>query len=688
MQQIEESRIDLMLLSCPVVPEEPVEPREGFENVAAVREIGNGQPVAGVGIKKGEHTLSPVRQGFRGGGERQSRKRSETEEELAPCGIQGLYFCPARSTLPDWAGEHLEIIWSEKLTRKGFFSYAFAVWVAGLVFFGTACKRETEPVPEAPSEVPADPAIARTVEDVLKSATHPWLRRPDLKDIARELRDLYSAEPDHLFWFERGEPHSAAAATIDAIASATEHALDPVDYDAERIQEEWKRVRVGPSLEASDRALFDLAVSAGVLREMQAVHQGRVDPQALGWGFDVSPKALDRAALLREARDGTGIAALLDRLEPSFPHYKRNRITLARYRGLAEAGEPELVPLLPKGRRKIEPGESWEGVPPLRTRLRVLGDLTQDSTSAARAVPLYDESLVEAVKRFQARHILDADGVIGNATIEAVNVPLSVRVRQLELAMERGRWLPRLDERPTVFVNVPLFRLWASDPVRGDEPLRMKVVVGKSLGHNTPIFAQEMEYVIFRPYWNPPFGILTKEILPHARRDPSYLEKENFEIVASGDADAAPYPPTPENLEEVSSGRLYLRQKPGPQNSLGLAKFIFPNRENVYMHGTPAPHLFARTRRDFSHGCIRLEDPAGLAEWVLRDVSGWTRPRIDAAMQAERPTQVNLKEPLRVVIFYDTVHVNSENVVHFVSDIYGHDRVLDEVLRRGQTALE
>ena len=249
--------------------------------------------------------------------------------------------------------------------------------------------------------------------------------------------------------------------------------------------------------------------------------------------------------------------------------------------------------------------------------------------------------------------------------------------------MERGRWLPPLGDRPTVFVNVPIFRLWASDPARGEEVLRMNVVVGKSLSHNTPLFVEDMEYVVFRPYWNPPYGIVTEEILPKAQRDPSYLEAGRFEIVASGDDDAKALPATPENLDAVAARRLYVRQKPGPRNSLGLAKFIFPNRENICMHGTPAPYLFARTRRDFSHGCIRVEDPAGLAEWVLRDVPGWTRTRIDEAMQAERPTRVNLREPLGVVIFYDTVHVNSENVVHFVGDIYGHDRTLDEALERG-----
>ncbi len=409
-----------------------------------------------------------------------------------------------------------------------------------------------------------------------------------------------------------------------------------------------------------------------------------MDPRTLGWEYSVTTKALDRPALLRTARAAGGVPALLDGLEPSFPHYVRNRRELARYRNLARAGEPALVPALPRG-RKVQPGGEWAGMPALRARLRVLGDLTAEPAAVEETI--YDAAAVAAVKRFQARHILDADGVIGAATIEALNVPLARRVRQLELAMERGRWLPRLADRPTIFVNVPLFRLWASDPVRGDEPLRMNVVVGKSVSNRTPIFQEEMEYVVFRPYWNPPPSIVKEEIVPHARRDASYLERENLEIVATGANDAPALPATGANLDAVAAGRLFVRQKPGPRNSLGLAKFIFPNRNNVYMHGTPAQALFSRTRRDFSHGCIRLEDPKHLAEWVLRDNPGWTAERIEAAMQGtlqgDRPTQVNLEQPLRVVIFYDTVHVNSEGIVHFVGDIYGHDRALDQALARG-----
>jgi murein L,D-transpeptidase YcbB/YkuD len=416
---------------------------------------------------------------------------------------------------------------------------------------------------------------------------------------------------------------------------------------------------------------------------LRAVYSGRVDPATMQWGYRIERKQVDPHALLREVREGKGLAATLDGLQPPFPHYVRARRALATYRALARAGEPELVPDLPKGQTKLEPGKAWAGAPQLAARLRTFGDLPAAAVPAASSAPTYSGPLVDAVKSFQRRHGLEADGVIGASTIRTLNVPVAQRVRQIELAMERMRWLPGLSNRPNVFVNVPLFRLWATDPVSGDEPLRMNVVVGKSLNHKTPLFVEQMEYVVFRPYWNPPRGITVQELIPHARRDPSYMEREQLEIVASGDDNAPALPPTPENLSAVVAGKLFIRQKPGPKNSLGLAKFIFPNAENVYMHGTPAQQLFSRARRDFSHGCIRLENPARFAEWVLRDQPEWNRERIDAAMQAERPTRVNLEHPITVVLFYDTVHVNSEGVVFFVDDIYGHDRQLDVALKQG-----
>jgi murein L,D-transpeptidase YcbB/YkuD len=502
--------------------------------------------------------------------------------------------------------------------------------------------------------------------------------------VLEDLKALYGAEPDGLFWHTGETPHPALAGALETIAGSDAMGFTPADYDAAALASRRKSFAAStPS--ASDRALFDVALSAAAMRLVQSAHWGRVDPRLVGFDYDVREKRLDLASSLRAVRDEGGLAAAVAAAEPQFPVYRRIVKALAEYRALAGA-EPPAVPALPAGSKKVEPGKPWAGATALAERLRAFGDLPTDAPapgSAPDAAPLYEGALVDAVKRFQARHALEPDGVIGAGTLAVVNVPASARVRQLELALERERWLPEIGKEPMVFVNVPLFRLWAYDPQRPDEPLRMNVVTGKSLGHKTPIFTDEMEYVIFRPYWSPPPSIIRSEIVPKARRDPSYIDRQNMEIVASGSETAPALPATPENLDKVVAGKLFIRQKPGEKNSLGLAKFIFPNSENVYMHGTPAQSLFSRARRDFSHGCIRLEYPARLAQWVLRDDPQWTPERIEAAMNGERPTQVNLKEKLRVILFYDTAYVDSKGVVHFADDYYGHDAKLEKALAGG-----
>jgi murein L,D-transpeptidase YcbB/YkuD len=560
----------------------------------------------------------------------------------------------------------------------------------GLLILLMACRGDVpQAEPVAAAAVAPQPAqqtaaasvndVAATVDNVLSSADHPGLTWNTITDVVPALKPLYDAEPDRLLWFDGAKPERNIDAALTAVAAAGDYGLDPGDYDVPFLTERWAAVKAGTAT-GPELAHFDLALSIAAARMIRAVHVGRVDPATMDWGYNVHEKKIDVTAVAREVRQGKGLGAALDALEPPVSHYVRAKKTLAAYKALEKAGEPEQVPELPKGQTKLEPGKVWVGVPQLAARLRVFGDLP---AGAAVTGTTYSKPLVAAVKAFQNRHVIDADGIIGAGTIRAINVTLAQRVRQIELAMERMRWLPELAKAPNVFVNVPLFRLWATDPTTGAEPLRMNVVVGKSLNHKTPIFVETMEYVVFRPYWNPPYGITVKEIIPHARRDASYMDREDLEIVASGADDAKSLPPTPENLAAVVSGKLYLRQRPGPQNSLGLAKFIFPNANNVYMHGTPAQQLFSRVRRDFSHGCIRLEDPARFAEWVLRDNPEWPRDKIDAAMQGERPTQVNLKQRLTVVLFYDTVHVNSDGVVFFADDIYAHDKALDAALVQG-----
>jgi murein L,D-transpeptidase YcbB/YkuD len=295
---------------------------------------------------------------------------------------------------------------------------------------------------------------------------------------------------------------------------------------------------------------------------------------------------------------------------------------------------------------------------------------------------VYDEATRAGVARFQRRHGLTADGVIGSATAKALQVPLSWRVRQIELALERLRWLPDLSRERLIAVNIPMFQLWAWDRVPSHDPpaLTMSVIVGRSLDSRTPVFAERMQYVVFQPYWNVPLSILQNELLPQIRRDPGYLARENMEIV-DGAGDHAPVlAGTTDDIARLGTGNVRVRQRPGPENALGLVKFMFPNRNDVYMHDTPARVLFGRARRDLSHGCIRVQDPVALANWVLGSDRTWTRERIVAAMNGTPNRRVDLPQPVQVVIFYTTAAALPDGTVQFADDLYGQDGALDRAL--------
>jgi murein L,D-transpeptidase YcbB/YkuD len=294
----------------------------------------------------------------------------------------------------------------------------------------------------------------------------------------------------------------------------------------------------------------------------------------------------------------------------------------------------------------------------------------------------YEGKLVEGVRRFQDRHGLEPDGVIGKGTVAALNVPFARRVRQIELGLERLRWMPDLTGGRFIVVNIPTFQLWAWDslPADGAPTLSMNVVVGTSLKTMTPVMQEEMAYLVFRPYWNVPRSITTGEILPKLARDPGYLVLHNMELVAGGGDDARPLAATPANIERLAKGQLRVRQRPGPKNSLGLVKFIFPNDQAIYLHDTPATALFSRARRDFSHGCVRVERPVDLAAWVLSERPEWTRDRIVEAMQRGKSQRVSLPRQIPVFLFYTTALSSPDGTVRFAEDIYGQDARLLKAL--------
>jgi murein L,D-transpeptidase YcbB/YkuD len=311
-----------------------------------------------------------------------------------------------------------------------------------------------------------------------------------------------------------------------------------------------------------------------------------------------------------------------------------------------------------------------------------LGDLPTDT-----AVPddsnLYQGALVDAVKRFQSRHGLKPDGKLDEQTLANLNTPLTQRVAQLRLTLERWRWVPYRFTEPPIVVNIPEFRLRAFDG-KGNAALAMNVIVGKAFRHKTPVFEKKMRYVVFRPYWNVPPSIQRSEIVPAVQKDRDYIAKKGFEVVTQDGKVVTSGTINDDVLAQLRSGKFAVRQKPGTTNALGLVKFIFPNEHNVYLHSTPSQQLFSQTRRDFSHGCIRVEKPAQLAAWVLRGTGDWSLEKAQAAMKSGNDNvQINLATPVPVLILYGTAVVDPEGKVHFFADIYGYDDELQKVLVKG-----
>ena len=283
------------------------------------------------------------------------------------------------------------------------------------------------------------------------------------------------------------------------------------------------------------------------------------------------------------------------------------------------------------------------------------------------------------MKSYQHRHGLAEDGKLTPQTIKSLNVPMNLRVAQLQDSLERWRWLPEPYLHARLMVNLPEFVLRGYDP---DHKLdfTMRVVVGKVMGeHETPVFTHMMKYLVFRPYWSVPVDIARKELVPHIEANRGYLASKNFEVTNNQGAVLTDY-----TAKQVAQGAVMVREKPGPKNSLGLVKFIFPNQYDIYLHSTPAVSLFEQSRRDFSHGCIRVQKPADLAAWVLQGQGDWDMDKVQEAMNSGQDNRtVSLKTPLPIVIFYLTAIIEEDGQAHFFDDIYGYDEEMQKVFSKG-----
>jgi murein L,D-transpeptidase YcbB/YkuD len=521
---------------------------------------------------------------------------------------------------------------------------------------------------------PGVPALRGIVD----SGRNADLRWSDFTAYKPDVAKLYESNGYSLLWVQNGSVRPQGLAVIALLENANAKGLDPDDYDGSRWQARLLKLQQQPS--EQDLASFDTALTVSAMRYIRAVYCGRVNPKEFKFQLDMGWVQLSLAEFIQaQVLNESDPAAKIQKLEPPFLGYRKLLALLPVYEGYANRAEGEKLPTVTK---TVRPGQPYAGVVRLGRFLQIIGDIPASSQLDPNAT-IYDGVLVAGVKHYQDRHGESPSGNLDVRTVNELNTPPAVRIRQIKLTLERWRWLPHSFSQPPVVVNLPEYRVRAMNP-DGTVAFYKNVIIGKAYGHKSPIFEKEIQYVVFRPYWDVTPSIQRGEIVPHIQKDPNYIAKNHFEVVTQKGEVVTDNQVSPEVLEGIRSLHLMVRQKPGDTNSLGLVKIIFPNPDNVYLHGTDAPGLFTQDIRDFSHGCIRVEQPADLVAWVLRNNPGWDLERVKATMNGEKNNlQVNLVTRIPVLIVYGTATVNEENQIRFFDDIYGYDAELDKALAAG-----
>jgi L,D-transpeptidase YcbB len=555
----------------------------------------------------------------------------------------------------------------------------------GLLLLSTGCHRHRKTKSQPNTTDYAD-QLHQLVEkkalppEKVDTTKVPNLRWPNFSDYQTIVATFYDDRNYEVAWTRDGAPTAASTAFIQQFQDAAAKGLIPEDYDAPR----WAdRVQALKSKSPDAISLFDVAMTVNVMRYISDLRIGRVNPSHFNFEVPVQDKKYDLAEFVSDnavdANDANAVPKLIATVEPDSDDYRKTEAALAHYLDLAKQQTQANEEPLPTIAKSVAVGGTYPAVSTLVTRLRLEGDLPAPGDPVPPVPTTFDATLSAAVKSYQHRHGIAEDGTLTAQTIKSLNVPMNLRVAQLQDSLERWRWLPEPYLHARLMVNLPEFVLRGYDP---DHKLdfTMRVVVGKVMGeHQTPVFTHMMKYLVFRPYWSVPVDIARKELVPHIEASRGYLASKNFEVTNNKGVVQTDY-----TAKQVAQGAVMVREKPGPKNSLGLVKFIFPNQYDIYLHSTPAVSLFERSRRDFSHGCIRVQKPADLAAWVLEGQGDWDMDKVEEAMNTGPDNRtVSLKTPLPIVIFYLTAIVEEDGQAHFFDDIYGYDEEMQKVFSKG-----
>lgn len=517
-------------------------------------------------------------------------------------------------------------------------------------------------------------------------------KEPQFKEHKDLMYKFYGDRDYRLAWFKDNEPVPQVEKFLSAIDRASKEGLDPKNYrvlDYEGMLKRYNEMGSKDSARLKLQEEIDIALTASYFNYASDFYRGRVSPQnvsQIDWGVKQNKIKLHKA-----------LQTILEERESTYPYYEFEalhkgytdlRSALQKYRAIQEKGGWVKVQL-PSDKKKLQKGDTAVAVLQIRQRLNP----EQKVNATDPKLKLFDEDIEKQVKQFQLLHGLDQDGIVGGTTLSTMNVPVEQRIDQIMVNMERWRWIPKrlvpkkLDQK-FIWVNIPEYKLYIYEDPNGEpdaersykEVMNMKVVVGKTL-HSTPIFSDKMEYVVMAPYWNVPNSIVENEIKPAMLKNPGYLDRNNMEIVTK-EKNPKPISVSSIDWESVTEKNFpyMVRQKPGPKNSLGSIKFLFPNEHAVYLHDTPADALFNQTNRGFSHGCVRLEKPVELAKYVLKDMPEWNESTIRGTINGGEEKWVTLPKEIQVYLVYFTTWVDDKGQIHFREDIYGHDKKLEKEL--------